>query len=104
MANTIICLIHQANYLLDQQIRRLEQRFIQEGGYREQLHAARVEARRQRSDRSDPTDPSPPVPPACPRCSQPMTLRIARRGPHAGSQFWGCTAYPACRGTRPAGG
>jgi four helix bundle protein len=27
-ANTVICLIHQANYLLDQQLRRLEEAFV----------------------------------------------------------------------------
>jgi four helix bundle suffix protein len=31
-ANAIICLIHQANYLLDQQIRALERAFIERGG------------------------------------------------------------------------
>jgi len=46
VANALICLINQANYLLDQQLRTLEQDFIQGGGYREQLHAARLEAAR----------------------------------------------------------
>jgi four helix bundle suffix protein len=102
VANALICLIHQANYLLDQQIRALEQQFIQEGGYREQLHAARLEARRElrdQTDRSNPSDRSDPAP-ACPHCGRPMILRTARRGSHAGSPFWGCTAYPACRATR----
>jgi len=31
-ANTLICLIHQTNYLLDQQLRRLERDFLEEGG------------------------------------------------------------------------
>lgn len=38
--------------------------------------------------------------PECPVCHQPMLLREARRGANAGSQFWGCPAYPRCRGTR----
>lgn len=38
----------------------------------------------------------------CPRCSAEMQLRIARRGPNAGNQFWGCTNYPKCRETQPA--
>lgn len=38
--------------------------------------------------------------PACPRCGAAMALRTARQGSHAGSRFWGCTTYPACRGTR----
>jgi len=32
VANTIICLIHQANYLLDRQIAGLERGFVQDGG------------------------------------------------------------------------
>ncbi|TBC95138.1 hypothetical protein ELH26_14405 [Rhizobium leguminosarum] len=30
-----------------------------------------------------------------------MRLRTARRGRRSGSNFWGCTRYPTCRGTRP---
>lgn len=40
---------------------------------------------------------------ACPRCGNPMILRTAKRGANAGSAFYGCTRYPACKGTRPAG-
>ncbi len=40
--NTIICLIHQTNYLLDQQIRKLEEQFIKEGGIRENMMKARL--------------------------------------------------------------
>lgn len=49
VANIIICLIHQANYLLDQQIRQLEQAFIKEGGLRERMTRARLEERRKGS-------------------------------------------------------
>ena len=45
VANIIICLIHQANYLLDQQLRRLEQDFLKEGGLRERMTRARLLAR-----------------------------------------------------------
>jgi restriction system protein len=41
--------------------------------------------------------------PSCPSCSKAMVLRTARRGANAGGGFWGCTGYPACRGTRPIG-
>ena len=37
VVNTIICLIHQTNYLLDQQIRKLEELFIKEGGISERM-------------------------------------------------------------------
>ena len=47
-ANIILCLIHQTNYLLDQQLRKLEQDFLNEGGLRERMYRARVDARNQR--------------------------------------------------------
>jgi four helix bundle suffix protein len=46
VANIIICLIHQANYLLDRQIKQLEQDFLKEGGLRERMTRARLEARK----------------------------------------------------------
>ena len=45
VANIAICLIHQANYLLDRQIRQLEQAFIKEGGIRERMTKARLQYR-----------------------------------------------------------
>ena len=45
-ANTLICLIHQANYLLDQHLRQLEQQFLKEGGFTEKLYRARQAARK----------------------------------------------------------
>jgi four helix bundle suffix protein len=42
VANMAICLIHQANYLLDQQIRRLEENFVKHGGVRERMTKARL--------------------------------------------------------------
>jgi four helix bundle suffix protein len=45
VANIAICLIHQANFLLDQQIRRLERDFIKEGGLRERMTRARLQER-----------------------------------------------------------
>lgn len=44
-ANTVICLIHQANYLLDRQIKSLEKRFLEEGGVRERMMRARLDHR-----------------------------------------------------------
>ena len=35
IANIAICLIHQTNYLLDQQLKTLEKEFIEQGGMRE---------------------------------------------------------------------
>lgn len=109
VANAVICLIHQANYLLDRQIAGLESQFIQAGGYSERLAAARFEERRRqnRTDQTDPTDRSDQsaiAAPTCPNCGRPMALRTARKGAHAGSQFWGCTGYPECKGTQRVDG
>jgi restriction system protein len=38
--------------------------------------------------------------PSCPACGQPMARRTAHRGLQAGNDFWGCSTYPICRGTR----
>lgn len=104
VANALICLIHQANYLLDRQVHGLERQFIEGGGYGERLAAARLEKRRKqqgsRSDPSDRTDWSEESP-TCSACGKAMVLRTARKGPKAGSQFWGCSGYPECKVTVP---
>jgi four helix bundle suffix protein len=40
-ANTMLCLIHQTNYLIDQQLRQLEKAFLDEGGFTERLYRLR---------------------------------------------------------------
>ena len=58
---------------------------------------------RAKPEASEPTaspDSSAEPIPQCPKCGAPMVLRKARRGPNAGSQFWGCSRFPPCRGTR----
>ena len=45
VANIVICLIHQTNYLLDQQLRQLEKAFLKEGGLRERMTRARLSVR-----------------------------------------------------------
>ncbi len=57
-ANTILCVIHQANYLLDRQLESLERHFLEEGGFTERLYRARTEHRRAQSRRSPPSDES----------------------------------------------
>jgi len=44
-ANTLICLIHQTCYLLDQQSRQLETAFLGKGGFTERLYNARRSSR-----------------------------------------------------------
>jgi restriction system protein len=38
--------------------------------------------------------------PVCPTCQASMVRRTAKNGANAGPQFWGCSRYQACRGTR----
>ncbi len=38
--------------------------------------------------------------PMCPRCGSGMVRRTARKGANAGGDFWGCSTFPQCRGTR----
>lgn len=45
-ANTLVCLVHQTNYLLDQQLRQLEKAFLKEGGFTERLYQARSKSRK----------------------------------------------------------
>jgi four helix bundle suffix protein len=112
VANALICLIHQANYLLDRQIAVLERAIIEKGGYREQLTAARLAERGKegsinrtveayQTDRTDRTGRTETTSPLCPRCGKPMKRRTARRGQNPGASFWGCADYPNCGGTRP---
>jgi len=46
------------------------------------------------------TGPKAVIQPLCPSCSKPMVRRTAKKGGTAGSTFWGCVDFPACRGTR----
>ena len=39
--------------------------------------------------------------PDCPKCGEPMRRRTAKSGANTSSDFWGCSAFPRCRGTRP---
>lgn len=97
----MICLIHQANLLLDRQILALEQSFIEEAAIQGKLATERLKQRRkdheEQPNRTDQTN----LPPKCPRCESLMALRTAKSGKNSGSRFWGCTRYPDCKGTAP---
>lgn len=45
IANIALCLVHQTNYLLDQQLRTLEREFLEQGGIRERMTRARLQVR-----------------------------------------------------------
>jgi len=83
-ANALIVLIQRTTGLLGRQLTRLESDFLAHGGIKEKMYHARTEAR---------TEPDAPT---CPQCDKPMRKRSSARG-----EFWGCSGYPECRGTRP---
>jgi four helix bundle suffix protein len=61
VANIALCLIHQTNYLIDRQLRRLEEEFVKEGGLRERMTRVRL-AYRNRTYGKNGTDARPGTP------------------------------------------
>ena len=92
-ANAMLILIGRSLNMLGKLMAQQGEEFRQEGGFSERMTAARVEAKREHRQVVDEEAPK------CPLCGAPMKLRHSARG-----DFWGCTAYPTCRGTRPVGG
>jgi len=88
VANALLLIIGRALNMLKSQIEAQGKAFEETGGFRERLTAKRLEARQK--DRS-------PAP-ECPLCGKPMRRRKSAKGP-----FWGCSGFPACKGTRPMG-
>jgi len=87
VANAMHLIIGRALNMLKSQIAAQGKAFEESGGFSERLHTRRLEAREgQRA-----TEPSPD----CPQCQQPMRRRKSAKG-----EFWGCTAYPGCKGTK----
>ncbi len=89
-ANALLVLITRALATLERLQRRVADDFTQNGGASERMAAAR--AAWKRSHDAPVHDDAPP----CPSCGAPMRLLQSRRGP-----FWGYSAYPTCRATRP---
>ena len=85
-ANAMLCAINQAAYLLKRQLESQARDFKEHGGFTERLHAARVKARAGQDGT-----------PLCPLCGKPMRRRTAGK---TSRQFWGCSAYPDCKGTQ----
>ena len=86
VANAMLLIIGRALNMLKSQIQAQGKAFEQTGGFSERLMAKRIEAR----EKDKPTEAE------CPRCGKPMRRRTSAKG-----QFWGCTAFPDCKGTKP---
>lgn len=93
-ANALHILVQRAIKVLLRQKEAQGRMFADAGGFRERLTAVRLETRMARPDDAG------PVAPSCPECGKPMRQRTAKSGKSAGQPFWGCTAYPDCRGIR----
>jgi restriction system protein len=89
VANAMLIIIGRTLNMLKSQIEAQGRAFAQTGGFSERLMATRLEARDQQKDVDAP---------ACPRCGKAMRRRKSARG-----DFWGCSAFPDCKGTAEIG-
>ncbi len=88
VVNAMLIIISRALNMLKSQIAAQGKAFEETGGFGERLTTRRLEAREEQRN----SEPSPP----CPQCKQTMRRRRSAKG-----EFWGCTGYPACKGTKP---
>jgi four helix bundle suffix protein len=86
VANALLIIIGRALNMLKSQVEAQGKAFEETGGFSERLMAKRLEAR----------DKDKPRAPDCPLCSKPMRRRKSAKG-----DFWGCSTFPECKGTRP---
>jgi four helix bundle suffix protein len=87
VANAMLIIIGRALNMLKSQIEAQGRAFEETGGFNERLTAKRIEAREKQKNESSPN---------CPHCDKPMRRRMSAKG-----DFWGCSAFPDCKGTRP---
>jgi four helix bundle suffix protein len=90
--NCLLVLCDRLSLMLRRQIEHLLDEFKEEGGFTEGLTAERLAARTEKSREADA--------PACPLCGKPMIRRVAKKGMNSGREFWSCSGYPQCNGTR----
>lgn len=93
VANAILVLILKENRMLEAQMRTQLNNFKQNGGFTENMTSERLETRKIQANRENS--------PVCPLCGKPMIKRWQKKGEMQGREFWGCSAFPNCKGTRP---
>jgi len=91
-ARCLLILCNRLILILNNLISNLLETFREEGGFTEGLTAERLAYRTEQSIKADA--------PACPKCGKPMIRRVAKKGVNAGKEFWSCSGYPECNGTR----
>jgi four helix bundle suffix protein len=89
VANFLLVLCKRTIALLNAQMKQQGETFAEQGGFHERMTAVRVEAKRNAQETVKEDAPN------CLICGQPMRLRNGKKG-----QFWGCSAYPTCKGTQ----
>ena len=91
-ANCLLILCNRLILMIGRQIESQLDTFRTEGGFTEGLTAERLAYRTNQSVQADA--------PTCPLCGKPMIKRVAKKGINSGREFWSCSDYPACNGTR----
>lgn len=92
VANAMLILCVRVNRMIEAQLRGLLEKFRNQGGFTENMTAERLQARRQNAIIAKA--------PNCPMCGKPMLRRMQNKGQMQGREFWGCSDYPKCTGTR----
>lgn len=91
-SNCLVALCLKINAMLTSMLVSQLNDFKHQGGFAENLTQERIESRRELAA----TEGAP----QCPLCGKPMLRRTIQRGSRQGQQFWGCSDYPKCNGTR----
>jgi four helix bundle suffix protein len=92
VANCVLVLCNRLIMMVSRQMESQLDAFREEGGFTEGLTAERLAYRKEQSVQADA--------PACPVCGKPMIKRMAKKGVNSGKEFWSCSSYPECNGTR----
>lgn len=91
-ANCMLILCNRLIMMLGKQISNQLETFKLEGGFTELLTAERLAVKTARQIKEGA--------PQCPKCGSPMIKRVAKKGVNSGNEFWSCSTYPNCNGTR----
>lgn len=94
VANAMLVLCVRINKMIESLIQERLELFKMQGGFTENMTTTRLEARRSHAIAQNH--------PECPLCGKPMIKRLQKKGAMQGREFWGCSDYPRCTGTRPA--
>ena len=92
VANCMLVLCNRLIMMLRKQIESQLATFRDEGGFTEALTTERLTHRTEQSMQAGA--------PSCPLCGKTMVKRLAKKGVNSGKEFWSCSAYPECNGTR----